>query len=312
MDEDLEEFKKLNPGILMDRRNSVCDEGIVLDGKDPPIKTFPKTAELKKMLKESARGLFIFSELSDAVLNTIIDCMFSRNVIKGERIITQGYHCDLFYIVESGIFNEWIIQPNGKKIHIDTYGPGSCFGQIALMHGILRMSTVRAKSNGVLWQLQRGNFKQIVLRSSYKKRLAYDVILNTVPELAQLDQDDKLRVADSLEMKSFRDGDTILSRSYPSNGIYFSLPEGVVLTVYDKPGSENFVELKIGDMFGESCMMNVAPRNINTVCSSGSSVLAFLPKSCVETLLGDCLELILQHTQVKIKLQMSGAAPTLF
>ena len=51
-----------------------------------------------------------------------------------------------------------------------TYQPGEAFGELALLYNAPRAATIVAKTNCVLWQLDRSTFNHIVKDASQQKR----------------------------------------------------------------------------------------------------------------------------------------------
>ena len=69
-------------------------------------------------------------------------------------MITQGDHGDRFYIVASG---EVAVTVDGRAVERDG-GPGSYFGEIALLHDAPRSATVTAARDAELLALERDEF----------------------------------------------------------------------------------------------------------------------------------------------------------
>jgi CRP-like cAMP-binding protein len=79
----------------------------------------------------------------------------------GSQIVTQGAAADLFYALLDGEAEVRIDgHPRGKLVG------GDWFGEIALLHDVLRTADVVATSDVVLWQLQRREFLAVLGRES--------------------------------------------------------------------------------------------------------------------------------------------------
>ena len=112
---------------------------------------------------------FLFRGLDDAQLTRIMEAMIRLEVPKGKEVIKQGDKGDLFYVAERGEFEVFIGEASrpakeGKLIH--TYvasaeeGKHPCFGELALMYAKPRQASVVASTDGVLWGLNRVNFRK--------------------------------------------------------------------------------------------------------------------------------------------------------
>lgn len=66
----------------------------------------------------------------------------------GSVIIRQGDEGDRFYIVTGGHVEVVLEHPDGHGILVDTLGPGSFFGEVALLQRTKRTATVRATADG--------------------------------------------------------------------------------------------------------------------------------------------------------------------
>lgn len=49
-----------------------------------------------------------------------------------------------------------------------------------------RAATIKAKSDGLLWAMDRQIFRRIVLKSAFKKRKMYEELIEVVPMLKAL------------------------------------------------------------------------------------------------------------------------------
>lgn len=104
-----------------------------------------------------------------------------KSVVKaGDWIIKQGAKGDRFYVIDSGRFEVRVNQEKevvtdeadaGQLVHV--YEPSNtvkpCFGHLALMYSKPRSASVFAKSDGVLWELDRPVFRRILLKRSRRE-----------------------------------------------------------------------------------------------------------------------------------------------
>lgn len=104
-----------------------------------------------------------------------------KSVVKaGDWIIKQGAKGDRFYVIDSGRFEVRVNQEKevvtdeadaGQLVHV--YEPSNtvkpCFGHLALMYSKPRSASVFAKSDGVLWELDRPVFRRILMKRSRRE-----------------------------------------------------------------------------------------------------------------------------------------------
>nr|MDQ2696863.1 cyclic nucleotide-binding domain-containing protein [Pseudomonadota bacterium] len=83
----------------------------------------------------------------------------------GDVIIRQGEVGDTAYILNSGEA-EVVVEADGRERHIGLVKPGDCFGEIALLSGVVRTATVRCLTPVDVTVLPRDQF--MVLAEGYR------------------------------------------------------------------------------------------------------------------------------------------------
>jgi len=93
--------------------------------------------------------------------------MEEKKAQPGEIIIEQGDDGDNLYILESGELECFRREfPEKEAVLLKTYVPGEAFGELALLYNAPRAATIKAKTEAVLWCLDRATFNHIVRDSS--------------------------------------------------------------------------------------------------------------------------------------------------
>lgn len=77
-------------------------------------------------------------------------------------------------------------EPGAPPKHIHTYENSGSFGELALLYNMPRAATIQAASDGSLWAMDRATFRRIVLKSAFKKRKMYELLIESVPMLKTL------------------------------------------------------------------------------------------------------------------------------
>jgi len=106
---------------------------------------------------EFLRGVALFSDVSDKDLRSIAASMRRRPFDAGEQIVAEGEGGVGFFFVETGVA---AVTVDGAQVA--TIGPGSHFGEIALLSGAERTATVSAQSDVVVWGMPAWNFRPLV------------------------------------------------------------------------------------------------------------------------------------------------------
>ena len=99
------------------------------------------------------RGHPLFSSLPAPVLEGLARDLQADPVRAGRVVIAAGDVGDRFYLVADGSFEVTIAGG-----HLATLGAGDGFGEIALLRDVLRTATVTARTDGLLYGLERQPF----------------------------------------------------------------------------------------------------------------------------------------------------------
>jgi MFS family permease len=95
----------------------------------------------------------IFAPLSPPVLEHLASQLVPLQMPAGEAIVREGERGDRFYVVAGGEI-EIALDSGPPRVE----GPGSYFGEIALLRDVPRTATVRARTDVQLYALERDNF----------------------------------------------------------------------------------------------------------------------------------------------------------
>jgi len=101
---------------------------------------------------ELVDGVPMFAPLSLAAKEQVARALVHVNAPTGTHVISAGDPGDRFYIVRDG---ELAVD---AADHRTTLGPGSSFGEIALLRDVPRTATVTAATDATLYALRRDDF----------------------------------------------------------------------------------------------------------------------------------------------------------
>merc|ERR1739848_589515 len=118
----------------------------------------------------------------------MIDICWKEEVPAGTQTITEGdIVAGYFYVVQQGSFEVNKADHDGRKSVEkaveglpQVLGPGSSFGELALLCLAPRAATVKALENSIVWIFDRGNFKSILMGVSDAKIETYTRCLEKV------------------------------------------------------------------------------------------------------------------------------------
>lgn len=195
---------------------------------------------------------FLFSQLDEDSLRTIIFALEEKRYPKNTEIIKQGDEGDFFYVLEKGTVDYLV---DGKVVN--TSSDGSSFGELALMYNSPRAATVIAKTDCIVWALDRMTFRRILLEGTAKKRSLYENFLKEVPVLQSLSSYERSKLADALNTETFKKGENVVTEGEAGENFYF-IEDGDAEVI--KNGHGVVTTLKKGDYFGELALLYDSPR----------------------------------------------------
>lgn len=302
-DEAKDEVKKLPvmqtllpPGMNRRRRVSVSAEADRDQSYDKFVrKVVPKSEEARERIKKAVQNSFLFTGLESEQKQAIFDAMEEVKVDLNTEIIKQGAEGDYFYVVESGkydVYRRDLSNPDlaaeKKVFHYDETGS---FGELALMYNAPRAASVRARTPGILWAVDRATFRHIIIEMQAKKRSTYETWLHQVPLFRDLTKHELSLIADALESQTFEDGSYIIKQGDIGDHFYI-IVQGECVATQKAPGQTHAVEvgrMKVGDYFGERALLTNNPRAANVI-AVGQVKVAAMDRAAFERLLGDCRE----------------------
>lgn len=235
-------------------------------------------------LNKSVGKNFLFTNLDEEALRSVLAHLEEKKVPAGTAVIKQGDEGDFFYIVESGSLE---FQINGEKV--GEAGPGSSFGELALMYNAPRAATVKANTDAVLWALDRLTFRSISLGNVFNKRKQHGEFLKEVPILKGLNTNELSKLADAMNVEVYEPGQSVITEG--AVGEQFYIIESGEAEVYTKKNEGKVADLTKGGYFGEVALINDLPRQATVTANTKLRVLT-LDKGAFQRLLGPVVDIL--------------------
>lgn len=250
-----------------------------------------KTEEQISRIQNKVLKSFIFNNLDDKELKTVVDAMEEYTCKVKDTIIQQGDPGAVLFIIEKGTYDcfkqfvKYLNKPYQKKdeeaIKVKEYFPGDSFGELALLYNAPRAATIIAKEDGVLWTLDRETFNNIVKEAAIKKREQYESFLKSVDILKSIEPYELSQICDALKSKKYKSGDYIIKQDEIGEE-FFIIEEGeAVATKSFNKGEEaqKVYSYNRGGYFGELALIKNEPRAANILASTDCTVLSLERKS---------------------------------
>ena len=266
-------------------------------------RVIPKSDEQRAIIKSKCMQSFIFNLLEDNELKTVIDAFEEKRYKPGDTVIQQGDEGDVIYLVDTGELDcEKIFKAGEPPTYLKTYKPGESFGELALLYNAPRAATIKAKSDSILWALDRQCFNNIVKDAAIKKREKYEATLKNVELLSTIDPYELGQICDALKVEKVTAGTKIITQNEEGDKFYI-VDEGKAYAakVLEKGKPETKVkEYEKGGFFGELALLKNEPRAANVYAETDCKLL-YLDRMAFKRLLGPLENLLQRNSETYIK-----------
>lgn len=251
------------------------------------------------MLKHS----FLFAHLDPKELSVIVDAVHLNKVSAGSTIMRQGDRGECLYLVQAGELEVYksrvrvcliflkigFIQPNDAGLDlVNVITAGQVVGELALLYSSPRAATVIAKTDGLLWKLDRQTFTNVVRNLAIQRREQYISFLASVPLLKHLGDYERSQLVDAISSKQFESGETVVNYGDIGDRFYI-LSSGRAEAVKD---GKIIKEYSPGDYFGELALLRDKPRAATVRIKEGPAVCLSLEREAFNRLLGPLEEIM--------------------
>lgn len=291
----IDELLNINAIKLTSQRSSVSAEAFGRFNQKAeftPIVIY-KSNEQKEVIRKKMLKDFLFNHLDERELNTVIDAFEERKIEANQTIIAQGdINADDVFLVDSGEL-DCSKKINGIETYLKTYTSGQSFGELALLYNAPRAATIIAKTNCLLWALNRNCFNAIIRNSAVKKRGEYERFLQSVEILQTMNQYEIGQICDAIKVETVPSGIRIISQNEEGNTFYLLEKGEAYATKLINDKEETVLEYKKGSYFGELSLLKDEPRAANVYAKTDCRLLT-LDRPTFKRILGP-LQVILER-----------------
>ena len=223
--------------------------------------------------------------------------MDEKKLRPNEIAIQQGDDGDVLYVVESGELEcSKHFTKDGPEVFLKMYHPGDSFGELALLYNAPRAATIKAKTDCVLWALDRATFNNIVKDAAQKKREKFENFLKKVDILSTIDSYELTQICDAIKETTYLKGDFIIKEG-DYGDIFYILEDGNCKATKTLEPGKPATEIKkysAGEYFGERSLIKGEPRYANIEVTSDMCKVLSLDRNSFKRLLGP-IEKILER-----------------
>eukprot|EP00928_Gymnodinium_smaydae_P032834 TRINITY_DN23685_c0_g1_i1.p1 TRINITY_DN23685_c0_g1~~TRINITY_DN23685_c0_g1_i1.p1 ORF type:complete len:370 (+),score=90.35 TRINITY_DN23685_c0_g1_i1:175-1284(+) len=276
------------------RASAVVAESSVPDsGWTPPV--YPKSAEQRQQITQTVKKAFMFADLELKDLETVIDAFQEHRVPAGEEVIRQGAQVVAdepgLYVIEAGQLEVFKATDSsgGRGNCVFTYdSQGQSFGELALLYNAPRAATVVAKTESILWSIDRNTFNSCVKGAARRRKERCEGFLERVEILKQLTASERSKLVDSINGLTVDTGHRIIRKGDVGSEL-FILEEGSAEARSEQ--GETLKKYGPAEYFGELALLRQEPRAVDVVATTPTK-LFFISKDVFDALLGPLSELL--------------------
>lgn len=257
------------------KREAVYDKGDIKQSQSYVPKVVDKPQNIRELLMGVVTTNILFSSYAGEEHKAIVDAFESKDVASGVFVIRQGEPGDHFYIVQSGTLEIFVKSKEGIESKVgSTLGPGSSFGELALMYNTPRAASIKSSSDCVLWEIDRNNYRGILVYYKYLRNKQYMEFLRNVEIMDKklgvlLSEDDLEKMTISLEREQFESGETIIRQGNSGDHFYIIAEGDVGVFRTDNSGKEDkLTTLHQGAYFGEKALLKEDVRQASCIAES--------------------------------------------
>jgi CRP/FNR family cyclic AMP-dependent transcriptional regulator len=111
---------------------------------------------------EVLRSVPLFRQVAEEHLRALARLVRERSYPRGNVILSQGDPGEALFLIRSGQVKVTVLSEDGREVILSVLGPGSFFGEMALVDDEPRSAHVIAMGDTVLLQLRREDFRSCV------------------------------------------------------------------------------------------------------------------------------------------------------
>lgn len=266
------------------------------DLKGFTLPVFPKSEEERAFILKALAGNFIFANLEDRELNSIVDAFEKKEFQGDSEILKQGDEtADYFYIIYQG---DVIYIVDGNEV--GSSGSGTSFGELSLLYSCPRAATVKAKGDCVTFRVDQKSFRSVLQKKNMQTAEQKLELLKKISFLKDMELFDLQKLSSAMTPVTFEPGDYLVKKGEAGDA-FFLIQEGEVKVTDITVGNSKFEDASLGegDYFGERALITSEPRAANVIATSKGIAMS-IDKDTFEKVLGNLSSLIIKSQEKRV------------
>lgn len=244
--------------------------------------------------------------LDESAMRALIDTATLQRRRRGDIVFREGQSGSELYIILEGRVDVERLDPLGASRRLATLGPGTFFGEMAIVAGAPRSATIRVISDALLLEVSRAGVRKLserdprvrdLLMRFFRARLV-GTLMATSPIFTPLSVHERRALIGRFRLRELPPDRTVLRQMTRCDGLYMVLVGKLIVCVEESEGAlRQLGTLGSGDVFGEMSFMNDEPAMASIITVERSWVLR-LPRADVERVVNEHPEVLEQLTDI--------------
>ncbi|MDY0000575.1 MAG: cyclic nucleotide-binding domain-containing protein [Polyangia bacterium] len=206
----------------------------------------------------------IFRDISESSRDLLRSRVSPRKEVAGTVVVREGDPGHALFVLVSGRVSVTKTVGADESLELATLGPGSFFGEFALLSDRKRHATVTVTEDAVIYEISRKVIADLTkaepafgntLRAFYRRRLL-GTLLASAPFFTVLNETERESLMGRLRFRRVPDGTKIISEGEPGGGFFLILIGQVRISKAEPDGSaRTLATLGDGSYFGEMSLL---------------------------------------------------------
>ncbi|XP_059610773.1 cGMP-dependent protein kinase egl-4-like [Phlebotomus argentipes] len=239
--------------------------------------TIPKDRETVEFLKVAIlKNDYLKNIMDDTRLQLLVDAMSPGFAEENTMIIREGDEGDAMYVSFEGKFAVLI-----DNKFMGDFGPGTLFGELAILYMAKRFASIQARTNVRFYKLPRQVFQKIMVNTGREEREHNLRFLNSVLSFQRFSNRSFVinRMADLLRREFYPSGWEIIKQGDKADKFYIIRGGTATVTQTYENGRVLEVDvLKRGDYFGDRALITEETRDCSVIANSPGTECLILDK----------------------------------